>query len=103
MNSEYENDIKKNGFGFISDSKNTGISRKGNLLIMDKENLINMIKNNSDKNSFEIDEKLIKLIYNYWGRFSVKQSNWICEKIKYICRHNICYKEYKGITDVQLL
>jgi hypothetical protein len=78
------------------------MEKKGNLLIIDKDNLIKMIRENTDKSSVDIDNKLLKLISFYYGRFSLKQSNWICEKVKYIIRHNKTYKEFKGITDVQL-
>jgi hypothetical protein len=78
------------------------MEKKGNLLIIDKDNLIKMIRENTDKSSVDIDSKLLKLISCYYGHFSLKQSNWICEKVKYIIRHNKNYKEYKGITDVQL-
>jgi hypothetical protein len=82
---------------------NTGIYRNGNLLSIDKDNLIDLISHNIDSKSVDIDGKLLHLIFIYYGRFSVKQFNWILEKVKYICRHNKNYKEYKGITDIQLL
>jgi hypothetical protein len=97
-----END-KQYKFGSVTETEDKSVmTRKGDILIIDKNNLIKMIKNNTDKNSVDIDGRLLKLIYHYWGHFSLKQSNWICEKVKYIVRHNKEYKDFRGITDVQL-
>jgi hypothetical protein len=65
--------------------------------------LIKMIRDNTDKRSEKIDEDLIGMIVIYYGRFSVKQGNWILEKVKYITRHNNVYGKYKGIKDIRFL
>jgi hypothetical protein len=62
-----------------------------------------MIRDNTDKRSEKIDEDLIGMIVIYYGRFSIKQSNWILEKVKYIIRHNNIYGKYKGIKDIRFL
>jgi hypothetical protein len=62
-----------------------------------------MIKNNSDKNSARIDCSLITMIQCFYGHISIKQLNWIMEKIKYISRYNKDYGYIKGIKDIQLI
>jgi hypothetical protein len=79
------------------------IRREGSILILTKMGLVSMIQTNTDKNSSRIDGDLIKMIKCFWGHLSVKQLNWILEKIKFIIRHNKNYKEYKGIKDIQFL
>jgi hypothetical protein len=49
------------------------------------------------------DSDLIKMIELFWGRLSIKQYNWICEKIKYVIRNNGKYKKLRGIKDMQFL
>jgi hypothetical protein len=77
------------------------IERNGDLLMMDKSGLVEMIKNNCDKDSAKIDSALITMINCFYGHLSIKQNNWIMEKVKYIIRHNKKYGEYKGIKDIQ--
>jgi hypothetical protein len=77
--------------------------KNGSVLTLNKLALIEIIKDNSDKDSIEIDCSLITMVNRYYGRFSAKQLNWIFEKVKYILRHNIRYSEYKGVKDIQLV
>jgi hypothetical protein len=77
--------------------------KNGSVLTLNKPALIQIIKDNSDKDSVEIDCSLITMIKCFYGRFSAKQLNWIFEKVKCIFRHNIRYSEYKGVKDIQLL
>jgi hypothetical protein len=79
------------------------IERTGYLLKINKTGLIDMIKNNSDRNSARIDCSLITMIQCFYEHLSVKQLNWIMEKIKYISRHNTDYGYIKGIKDIQLI
>lgn len=89
--------------GFNMDNRNGFFERHGDLLTIDKTNLINMIKDNSDKDSAQIDSNLITMIQCFYGHLSVKQMNWTLEKVKYIIRHNRKYKEYKGIKDIHFV
>jgi hypothetical protein len=77
------------------------IERDGDLLVINKSALIGMIKDNCDKDSAKIDSSLITMIMCFYGHLSIKQNNWILEKVKYIIRHNKLYAEYKGIKDIQ--
>jgi Ni2+-binding GTPase involved in maturation of urease and hydrogenase len=79
------------------------IERNGDLLVINKSELIEMIKNNCDKSSATIDSTLITMINCFYGRMSVKQLNWIVGKVLYIIRHNKEYSEYKGIKDIQFI
>jgi hypothetical protein len=88
----------KNGKNQLNDGK---IERVRDLLVLDKDGLIGMIQENSDKKSGKIDSMLINMINSFWGHLSVKQLNWILEKVKYIIRHNPKYRELKGVTDIQ--
>jgi hypothetical protein len=81
--------------------ENEDIKKIGDLLMVNKTGIIKMIKDNSDKNSSQIDCNLISMINCFYGHLSVKQLNWILEKVKYIIRHNKKYIEYKGIKDIQ--
>jgi hypothetical protein len=80
---------------------NVIMKRKGDLLELNKDGLIKMIRDNTDKKSVKIDSDLIKMINCFYGHLSVKQLNWIMEKVKFIVRHNNGYREYKGIKDIQ--
>jgi hypothetical protein len=79
------------------------INRNGDILLLNMNDLIKMIRDNTDKKSEKIDKDLIGMIVVCYGRFSVKQNNWILEKVKYITRHNNVYRKYKGIKDVRFL
>jgi hypothetical protein len=79
------------------------INKNGNLLEVDKDGLLDIIKNNVDGKSNDIDERLLIMIMRYYGRLSFKQTKWILEKIKYIIRHNNKYKGVKGIKDIIFL
>jgi hypothetical protein len=76
------------------------IEADDNTLNIDKEGLISIIKNNSDKNSQEIDGKILKMIRCFYGHFSYKQMKWVLEKVKYIIRHNDEYQKFKKIDDI---
>ena len=75
---------------------------KSKILTLDKEELIGIIKNNVDKKSIEIDNKLIRVIDIFYGRFSIKQLSWITAKIQFIVRTNNLYKNYRGFKDIVL-
>jgi hypothetical protein len=79
------------------------INRNGDILLLNMNDLIKMIRDNTDKRSEKIDEDLIGMIVIYYGRFSVKQSNWILEKVKYIVIHNNIYGKNKYIKDIRFL
>jgi hypothetical protein len=84
----------ENGGGFMV--------KTGDLFKIYKDGLIKLIKGNTDKDSEQIDCSLIKMINCYYGNFSLKQLNWISEKVKYIFRHNNKYHDFKGFKDIQL-
>jgi hypothetical protein len=88
----------KNGKNQFNEGK---IERNGDLMLLDNDGLIGMIQDNSDRKSGKVDSMLINMINCYWNHLSVKQLNWILEKVKYIIRHNPKYRELKGITDIQ--
>lgn len=83
--------------------ENGMIEKTGDILMIDKKGLIKIIQDNSDKNSARIDGDLIKMINCFYGRLSVKQMNWIMEKVKYITRNNNEYRKYKGFKDIQIM
>ena len=76
---------------------------KNKTLELNKQELINIIENNLDKKSIEVDNKLIKTIHTYYYRLSVKQYNWITAKINFIIKNNKKYKEYRDFKDISLL
>ena len=66
-----------------------------NSLVITRDELINMIKNdNPDKKDWS-KKTLINIINNF-KYFSDKQYNWIFEKIKYIVVKNVKYKQFRG-------
>jgi hypothetical protein len=79
------------------------IERGGDLLIVDRAGIIQMIKDNSDRESANIDCNLIKMIQCFYNKMSVKQLNWLLEKVKYITRHNRKYESFRGIKDIQFI
>jgi len=76
---------------------------KNKTLELNKQELINIIEDNPDKKSLEVDNKLIKTIQTYYYRLSVKQYNWITAKINFIVKNNKKYKEYRDFKDISLL
>jgi hypothetical protein len=72
----------------------------GILVIESKQELIGIIQKNLDSHSRNIDLRLISMIEEDYGYLSVKEENWICEKLKYIFRHNVAYKKYRKIKDM---
>ena len=76
---------------------------KSKKLFLNKEELVGIIKNNIDKKSKDIDNKLIRMIDIFYGRFSVKQLQWITAKVNFIVRYNKLYKNYSKMTDIVLL
>ena len=76
---------------------------KNKTLELNKQELINIIEDNPDKKSMEVDSKLIKTIHTYYYRLSVKQYNWITVKINFIVKNNKKYKEYRDFKDIILL
>jgi hypothetical protein len=80
------------------------VMRKENeLLVIDKNGLIRLIKDNTDNKSTKIDSDLTRMIICFYGHMSVKQLNWVLEKVKYVIRHNSKYRKYKGIKDIQFV
>jgi|GEM_PF-4798462 len=73
------------------------------ILTLDKEELIDIIKNNRGRKSVDIDNQLIRVIDIFWGRFSIKQLSWIFSKVLFICRTNKKYKEFEGVKDICLI
>jgi hypothetical protein len=67
-------------------------------LYLDKEDVIEMLNNNTDVKSREIDNKLVSVVNNYFNRLSVKQEKWLLEKLKYIMRHNPNYFKYNKLS-----
>jgi hypothetical protein len=86
--------------------KNEGticISSDGNILSVDKDGLLTLLKNNPDRNSVDIDAGLVKLIKRYYGSFSTKQSAWIFKKIGFIVRCNSKYFALRRFKDIRFL
>jgi hypothetical protein len=79
------------------------IARDGDLLMVNKPGLIEIIKNNTDKNSTKIDSALITMINCSYEHLSVKQINWIFSKVKFIIRTNRLYFKFNGIKDIQFV
>jgi len=75
----------------------------GKILTLDKEELIDIIKNNRDRKSVDIDNQLIRVIDIFWGRFSIKQLSWIFSKVQFICRTNKKYREFENVKDICLI
>jgi hypothetical protein len=73
------------------------------VLELNKTDLLEVLKNNPDKSSVEIDRKLIVMILNYYGRFTIKQQTWILEKVKYIFRYNKKYLNLRSFKDIILI
>jgi hypothetical protein len=76
------------------------VNKNGNLLEVDKDGLLDIIKNNVDGESNDIDKKLFIMIMRFYGRLSFKQTKWIMEKCLYIIRHNNKYKGVRGIKNI---
>jgi hypothetical protein len=79
------------------------IERSGDILKINMRGIISIIRDNKDDSSMVPDSDLIKMIELFYGRLSIKQYNWICEKIKYVIRNNGKYKKLRGIKDMQFL
>jgi len=73
------------------------------MLTVNKEELIEIIRNNRGRKSVDIDNHLIRVIDIFWNRFSIKQLSWIFSKIQFICRTNKKYKEFSGVKDICLV
>jgi hypothetical protein len=73
---------------------------EGKILLINKDEVIEVLKSNTDLSSKEIDNKLIMMVYRYYDRLTVKQLQWLSEKLKYIIRHNDLYKDYKKTGDI---
>ena len=73
------------------------------ILTLNKEELIEIIKNNRDKKSVDIDNQLIRVIDIFYGRFSIKQLSWIFSKVQFICRTNKKYKEFESVKNICLV
>jgi hypothetical protein len=76
------------------------IEKNGDLLRVNKEGLLQIIMSNPDKKSTDIDNGLISLIENYYGRFTVKQTAWIFQKVSFITRSNKKLLWLKGFKDI---
>lgn len=76
---------------------------KNKVLELTKNEVIEIVKNNPDKTSVELDKKLIKTICIYYNKFSIKQLKWLTFKINYIVRHCELYKNYRTMKDILLL
>jgi hypothetical protein len=79
------------------------IEKVGELLILNKEGVLSIIRENNDTKSEQIDSMLKNMINCYYGRFSSKQLFWILEKVRYIIRHNLKYRHLIGVRDLQLI
>jgi hypothetical protein len=79
------------------------IKREGDILVLNKLGIIEIIKDNKDTSSKVPDSDLIKMIELFYGRLSIKQENWICEKVKYVIRNNPEYRKLRGIKDMQFI
>jgi hypothetical protein len=73
------------------------------IIMLDKEDLICMIKSNRCKKYIDSDKQLIRIIDIFYGRFSVKQLSMILAKINYIVRTNKQYIQYKNYKDICLI
>jgi len=73
------------------------------ILTLDKEELIDIIKNNRDRKSVDIDNQLIRVIDIFYDRFSIKQLSWIFSKVQFICRTNKKYREFENVKDICLI
>jgi uncharacterized membrane protein YheB (UPF0754 family) len=71
-------------------------------LYLDKKDVLEVLNNNTDNESKEIDKKLIGIVEKYFNTLSEKQEKWLSEKIKYIIRHNTDYKIFKKL-DIELV
>jgi hypothetical protein len=78
------------------------IEKNGDILRVNKEGLLQIIEMNPDKKSTEINTGLMNLIENYYGRFSVKQTAWIYQKVGFIIRVNKTLLSLKGFKDIVL-
>jgi reverse gyrase len=72
------------------------------IIILDKQELIEMIKNNKCKNNIDSDKQLIRIIDIFYSRFSIKQLSMIKAKINYIVRTNKQYMQYRKYKDICL-
>jgi hypothetical protein len=79
------------------------IEKDGDLLRINKDGLLQIIGMNPDKKSSEIDNGLINLIENYYGRFTVKQTAWIFQKVGFIIRVNKTLGSLKGFKDIDFI
>ena len=67
---------------------------ENNELLLTKDELINMIKNdNPDKNDWS-NKTLVEMLTRF-KYLSKKQHEWVLSKIKYIVNHNVKYKNFK--------
>jgi hypothetical protein len=73
------------------------------VLALNKAELLEIIKNNTDKTSVEIDRKLYTMIAGYYGKFTIKQQKWILEKVRYIFRYNKKYMNLRSFKDIVLI
>jgi hypothetical protein len=60
------------------------ICKDGDILKVDREGLLTILKNNPDKKSKDIDAGLVRLVEKYYGRLSTKQTAWIFTKVGFI-------------------
>jgi hypothetical protein len=79
------------------------ISKDGNILTVDKDGLLTILRNNPDVKSRDIDAGLVRLVEKYYGSFSTKQSAWIFTKIGFIVRSNSKYFGLKGFKDIRFI
>jgi hypothetical protein len=68
---------------------------ENNFLYLNQEDVIEILENNPDKTSQEIDKKLIGIVRKYFYTMTDKQEKWLREKIGFIIRHNSLFKDYK--------
>jgi len=67
---------------------------KNNVLVLTREELINMISNDNTDSNDTYKEKILSMINNFIF-FSDKQEKWIYSKILYITNHNEKYKDIR--------
>jgi hypothetical protein len=83
--------------------KNEIIRKEGELLVVNKTGLIELIRDNPDRGSVSIDSNILKMVQCFYGKMSVKQTVWLLDKVKYIIRHNQKYDSFRGVKDIQFV
>jgi hypothetical protein len=72
------------------------------VLYLSKSDIIELLNNNTDKESSEYDIKLINIVEKYFDTLTEKQEKWLMTKIKYIIRHNDNYNIFRKNKIIEL-